>query len=262
MAKISELMFQIFESYKLAFIFFTIALPLAMIPIMAEAIQHYVEFKLGMFSLREGDALTDKKQAVRLGFGFVKVLALLSITFILPRFFLHGHNQRRALSFVSGNIPGLLCAFILILILLFWVFMIGPAVFSFLMPALSEGKILLLSFGVLFIPGLYFMKPTNNLIASLWGLPLPTAPQHKAMYNALYGLGFFIQFFAVIFPTMVLHYWLGYTAMGATGMTLAAILIVDSGVVGVLACLMASCVFVLIRDAYQSGSTHVSDTVK
>jgi len=49
---------------------------------------------------------------------------------------------------------------------------------------------------------------------------------------------------------MALHYWLGFNAMGATGVTLATILLLDSVVVGALACLMASCVFVLFRDTY------------
>ena len=79
------------------------------------------------------------------------------------------------------------------------------------------------------------------------------------MNKAIYGVGFIVQI-AAIFPAMALHYWLGFNAMGATGITLAAILIFDSVVVGFLACLLASCIFVLIRDAYEPTTKHDLDT--
>jgi len=101
-----------------------------------------------------------------------------------------------------------------------------------------------------FLLSFVFAKPINNWIASLWGLPLPTQAQHKGINQALYGPGFIIQIAAIV-PGMALHYWLGFNAMGESGATLATILFVDSIVVGVLACLMASCIFVLIRDIYE-----------
>ena len=259
MTKLSEFVSQIIESYKLAFIFFSIALPLAMVPILAEALQHFAEFKLGMFSLREGEVFGDTKQAIRLLFGLIKVLAIFFIFLVLPRFFLHGRNQHIALSFLSGNIFGLIRGLIFVLLSMLWLFMVGPAVLPLFMPSLSEVKILLLSLGALLLPSIYLMKPTNNWIASLWGLPLPSDAQHKAMNKAIYGVGFIVQI-AAIFPAMALHYWLGFNAMGATGITLAAILIFDSVVVGFLACLLASCIFVLIRDAYEPTTKHDLDT--
>lgn len=255
MTKISESIFQIFESYKLAFIFFTIAMPLAMIPILAEALQHYAEFKLGMFSLSKGAVLENHKQAIRLGFGVVKVLAIFFTALVLPRFFLHGRNKRIALSFISKSKSDLTRGLIYVLLSMLWLFAVGPAALSLVMPSLSEGKVLLLSFGALFILSIYLVKPTNNWIARLWGLSLPTATQHKAMNKAIYGIGFFVQI-VVIFPAMALHYWLGFNAMGASGVTLATILLLDSVVVGFLACLLASCVFVLIRDVYNRTTEH------
>jgi len=48
MTKISELFGQTIESYQLAFRFIILAIPLACIPVLAEALQHFAEFKLGM----------------------------------------------------------------------------------------------------------------------------------------------------------------------------------------------------------------------
>lgn len=102
-----------------------------------------------------------------------------------------------------------------------------------------------------------FAKPVNNWITSLWGLPLPTPAQHKDIIKDLYGLGFIVQA-AAIFPAMALHYWFGFNAMGQSGVILATILVLDSIVVGVLACLMASCIWVLIRDIYKRPEDKIS----
>jgi len=251
MTKISEIISQIFESYKLAFLFIIIALPLALVPVMGEGLQHFVEYKLGMFDLKSYDDFGDKAHTIRIAFGVIKVLSLCFIMLVLPRFFLMDRNKGSALSFTRQNGQALLRGLIVVLLMMLWIFMVGPAVLSLLIPSLSEGKILLLSLGALFIPSIYLMKPTNDWIASLWGLSLPTAAQHKAISKSFYGIGFIAQI-AAIFPVMALHYWLGFNAMGATGVALAVILIVDTVVVGFLACLVASSMFVLIRDAYGS----------
>lgn len=261
MIKISEFISQLLESYKLAFLFIIIALPLALVPVMGEGLQHFVEYKLGMFDLKSYDDFGDKAHSIRIAFGIIKVLSLCFIMLVLPRFFLMDRNKRSALSFTRQNGHALFRGLIVVLFSMLWLFMIGPTVLPLLLPSLSEGKILLLSFAALFIPSMFLMKPTNNWIASLWGLSLPTVTQHKAIKKAIYGIGFSVQV-AAIFPAMALHYWLGFNAMGATGGILATILIIDSVVVGFLACLMASCVFVLIRDAYGQASKHDLDTVK
>jgi hypothetical protein len=249
MTKVSKLMSQIFESYKLAFLFIIVALPLALVPVMGEGLQHFVEYKLGMFALKSFDDFGEQAHVIRLSFGAVKILSLLFIAFVLPRFFLMNRNKRSALSLTRENRKHLLKGIIAILIMTAWIFFIGPAVLSFLLPSLSTSKGMLLLLLTPLLLGTAFAKPTNNWIASLWGLPLPTSVQHKDIIKSLYGPGFIVQILA-IFPAMALHYWLGFSAMGATGMTLAAILILDSVVVGFLACLLASCIFVLIRDIY------------
>jgi len=116
MTKISELISQIFESYKLAFLFIGIALPLALVPVLGEGLQHFVEYKLGMFALERGDDLGDRAQAIRIGFGAIKILSLLFIALVLPRFFLMDRNRRRALSFTRQNRQALLRGFIVVLL--------------------------------------------------------------------------------------------------------------------------------------------------
>lgn len=253
MAKISDLFRQIIESYKLAFIFIGLALPFALVPVFGEALQHFVEFKLGMFALEKVDDFSHKKQAIRISFGAIKVVSILFISLVLPRFFLKNYTRKNPLSFTKQHTSALLKGLVAVLLMMLWVFLIGPVIVSFLMPSLSKLKATLLLLLSPFLLGFIFTKPVNNWIAGLWSLPRPATDQHKAINNAIFGIGFIVQI-AAIFPAMVLHYWLGFNAMGATGTTLAIILILDSLVVGLLACLMASCVFVLFRDTY--GPVH------
>ncbi|MEP6343922.1 MAG: hypothetical protein ABJ275_11465 [Maricaulaceae bacterium] len=250
MTKISKLLSQTFESYKLAFLFIMIALPLALVPVLGEGLQHFVEYKLGMFALKKGDDFGDKAHAIRIAFGAIKILSLLFIMLVLPRFFMMNRNKKTALSFTRQNGQALLKGLIVVLVMVVWTFFIGPIVLSFLIPSLSELKALLLILFTPFLLGMIFTKPVNNWLTSLWGFPLPTPTQHKAINKTLYGPGFMIQI-AAIFPAMALHYWLGFNAMGQSGATLATLLVVDSIVVGVLACLMAACIFVPIRDIYE-----------
>lgn len=250
MTKISELLSQTFESYKLAFLFIMIALPLALVPVLGEGLQHFVEYKLGMFALKKGDDFGDKAHAIRIAFGAIKILTLFFIMLVLPRFFLMERHKKSSLSFSRQSRQALLRGLIVVLVMVVWMFFIGPAVVSFLIPSLSKLKAFLLLLLTPFLLGMFFTKPVNNWITSLWGFPLPTPAQHKAINKLLYGPGFMIQVIA-IFPGMALHYWFGFNAMGQSGATLATLLFVDSIVVGVLACLMAACIFVPIRDIYK-----------
>jgi len=215
-------------------------------------LQHFAEFKLGMFALEKGDVFSDQKQAIRLVFGTVKVLSIFFIILVLPRFFLKNQSQKSAMSFSKQNVSGLFKGLIFTLAMMLWVFWIGPNVISFLLPSLSQLKALLLLLLSPFLAAFVFSKSYNNWVAGLWDMPSPTAVQNKEINRALYGPGFIVQI-ATIFPAMGLHYWLGFNAMGATGATLAIILAIDSVVVGALACLMASCIFVLFRDTYGPG---------
>jgi len=250
MAIISNLFRQTLESYKLAFIFIGLALPLVMVPVFFEALQHFVEFHLGMFALEKGDVFSNQKHAIRIAFGMIKVISLMFIFLVLPRFFLKDYTRNNIVSFTRQNASALLKGLIAVLVMMLWVFLIGPVILAFLMPSLSALKATLLLLFSPFLVMFIFSKAVNNWMAGLWGLPLPAADQHKAINNAIYGIGFIVQI-AAIFPAMALHYWLGFNAMGATGTTLAILLILDSLVVGLLACLMASCVFVLFRDTYE-----------
>ena len=252
MTKISNLFHQIIESYKLAFIFIAAAIPLALVPVLGEALQHFVEFHLGMFALEKGDSFSDQKQAIRIGFGLIKVISLMFIILILPRFFLKNRSRGDALSLTKKNTSAIFKGIIAMTVMMVWIFLIGPIIVSFFMPSLSTLKMTLLLLLSPFLVGFIFTKSVNNWMAGLWGLPSPTAAQHKEINKAIYGIGFIVQA-AAIFPAMALHYWLGFNAMGAAGFTLATILIIDSVVVGILACLMASCIFVLFRDSYGSA---------
>ena len=252
MTKLSELFGQSIESYQLAFRFIILALPLALVPVLAEALQHFAEFQLGMFALEKGDSFSDQKQAIRLVFGAVKALSIFFIILVLPRFFLKNCRQKSAISFSKKNVSALFMGLIMILVMMLWVFWLGPILISFLLPSLSKLNVLLLLLLSPFLAAFVFSKSYNNWVAGLWDLPSPSAAQNKEINKALYGLGFIVQA-AAIFPAMALHYWLGFNAMGAAGFTLATILIIDSVVVGILACLMASCIFVLFRDTYGSA---------
>lgn len=244
-----KLINQIIESYKLAFLFLVLVLPLFLVPVFAEGLQHYAEYKLGMFALKEGDTFGDKKQAIRVGFGVIKLISILFVFLVLPRFFLNDQNRHKALSFSADNIVSIYKSLFVTVIFIIWIFFIGPRVLSFLIPSLSPTKVMLLSLLTPVFFGLFLIKSTNNWIARLWGLALPTAAEHKAIFRAIYGSGVIVQI-AVILPAMGLHYWLGYQAMGQSVVRLTSILLVDAVVVGILANLIASVSYVLIRDAY------------
>ena len=239
---------QIAESYKFAFLFCTLAFPLVMVVVFAEGLQHYAEYKLGMFSIGEGGSFGPAKQFIRLVFGAFKVASIMLLACILPLFFQRGMKMSEALRFEGGLANMLWRATIFSAVMIFLVFFGLPQILGAVVPGFTASKVILLSLCIFLALSIPFQNKINRWLAKFWGFSVPNREQNKAINRALFANGLPVQF-AAIMPAMALHYWFGYLAMSMSGFKLYWLLGLDSILVGILAALMASAIYVLFRDA-------------
>ncbi len=238
---------QITESYRLGVQFFYLAFPLVLICIGAEALQHYVEYKLGMFSVEDGNKFTREDQYIRLSFGFLKVLSIIAIGVVLPRFIQQNSGLMRAIRTSGSAWLELLKLAALMGLMIAFIFLIAPAIFGWLFPGMSQSLILIIALLLTFIPQLIFKNAHANSITTLLSLPKPNQTQIERINRVMFSSGIFVMA-ATILPAMALHYYLGMSAFGQRGSILFLLLALDSVVVGLLACLLAAAAYVPLRD--------------
>lgn len=238
---------QIFESYKLAAVFFLVAFPLACLPIVFEGLQHIAEVKIGMFAGEGGDNITDNGKAIRLFFGSLKVFSIIAVTVFIARFYVHGQSVRRALQFSASAKKAVMVGCLFMAAALVAVFYAGPALLRFITPDISETRATLIPLLVLFLAGFPLQSKMNGWMARIFDdAPLSEA-QNKSLNKTMKG-GFNVVIIAAFLPLMALHYFLNIQAMGGTAAQLWGLLTIDSVVVGLLACLLGSALYVVYRD--------------
>ena len=222
------------------------AVPLvALLVFAAELLQHGVEIQLGMY--RPGAALSEEAQATRLAFGAIKVLAIFLALLFALRWWRFDGDSRRAARPTLALLKGLaVVALIQVggeLLVMALVKGLGAA----LGPLRAGGEAALLVSALLawlfaatllypWYVGLLTEDPTMTLRRSVRA----TLGRMWARFGLL---------LAGLLPAMLLHYAIGYGAIGRPEPLVWLLMLVDAGVVALLALLIASTYFSLYEKA-------------
>ena len=244
-----KLLSQTKESYSLAHGFSAVAIWLVAIPVGFEAIQHIVEYSIGMFQSNDG-IQAGAEENLRLIAGFFKVISLMFVTVIVSRYFLHGNDLQKAIKFSSDAIK---------YVAYFALFMVFALLYlSYGAPILSSW-IASLNFGL--SEKMNRLVPVLLFFASMWHLQDATFKMFASILDdddttpiSKKATKYFINqslplFLLVVGPAMVLHYYLNWGATDKNFVIQASMLIIDSFLVGVMAVLIGAVTWVVYRDA-------------
>jgi len=208
---------------------FLLACPLiALIPILAEFVQHVVEMQAGMYSGPEGASAAENDPA-RMAFGFVKTLALSLIGYWATRFYASDGN-RAATRRIEPRALGL---FAIVFALQALLSALGLFVFEGVM------AIGFFVFGLVFTPLL-----ARFVVAAPLGVWIgPTASIRQLFPQLPWAIAFNL---VAWLPLMIVHYALGIGAVFVPGEAIKwAMLILDSLVVGWLAAALVAITWVI-----------------
>ncbi len=248
---INSFIHRITSTYRFAIIFVASAFIAVLIPIIAEGVQHIAEVKFGMFTPAGG--LTGPEKNARLILGLFKVLSIVSISLILPRYFIHNQQirwafalsakARRVLYIMAGVIIAYVC------LALFG----GPLAIEFLeskgmvFPAKLKPVLPIIVLAVIMMPLQY------KFIGSIAALfdDAPMSKLETSRLNKLMSGGAVPSLLFAFVPAMMLHYFLNSFAMGKTGLLLFSVLAFDSILVGFMAVLVAAATYVVYKEARQ-----------
>lgn len=216
---------------------------LVALPAAAELLQHAAEIRLGMYA--HGGALAAHAQAIRLGFGAFKIVAVLMTTLLAVRFWRLG-SIGRALR-------------------LGWTFWKGVAIIAVIQLgaetlALLAGRLIAngaavtgpLRIGLVVAPLLAWLVVA--CMVQPWYVGLVAEDPAMTLRRSITGIagqlwGCFGLLLAGVLPLMIVHYALGYGAMHAPAEIVWLMMLVDSGVVGLLAAAIASSYYALYTRA-------------
>lgn len=214
------------------------ALPfLLALPFTTELLQHGAEIRLGMFT----GPIDVRAQAVRLAFGAVKVLSLFVTILVALRWWRFEGDIRRTLRPNWQLAKGLaLIAFVQI-----GGDLLGLAIGAGILAALGDpprgGRIAAMVvplLGWLFVAGLFYP----------WYVALLTEDREMTLRRSIAVMrGRLFRSFGLLvagyLPLMIVHYALGFGAMGKSGAMLWAVIVLDAGVVALLVTMLAATYF-------------------
>ena len=215
---------------------------LFLVPVLAEAAQHVVEVRLGMYDSVTG-ALRAENALARLGWGFVKTLALLLPGYWFVRYMAFGDARRaRAVEQPAVALFGVIFA---TQAALQAVALFGPGLKAVGLHGTAGG----IALGVLVL-----LQLTVGIYLSAWLVAWPLGNRaigpvrsFAVMAGSFWrAAGYFL---AGVLPLMILHYALGLGAIGRPRPVVWTMLALDCVVVGFLALTMAGAVFVAARHA-------------
>jgi hypothetical protein len=213
------------------------------LPATAEFAQHVVEYELGMFASLEGmKAAADS--GWRMGFGMVKVLSLILLTYWVSRALaaLHGAPLRVRGDARSARLFALVLAWGVgtDLLQLFGGNLIGPFLPG--RATLIVGAV----FGLaLLVCDIYLSA--WKVGASLGNARLTFAASFRIMHgNFWWSLGYFALMFL---PPLVLHYLLNFLAVGRPPIAMWAMIGFDALTVGYLGIVLTAASYIIARRA-------------
>lgn len=232
-----------------------LALPLILaLPVLAEAAQHIVEFKLGMFASVDG-IQPGKETNIRMVIGGLKVMAILFATIVMVRFFLHDRNSGKALQFSRPSRTAVLISILFTSALVAIITFAGPMIVAFakkhlpFIPASVRRFLPMLALIAVIYP---FQKKTFSIMAAILDDTSMSAAQSEAASRA-WMRDSWLTLLVAVAPAMVLHYFLNSRAVDASASIQLTLLTADCLVVGVMAVLIAAATFITYQEAKQAG---------
>ena len=223
---------------------FALALPLIFAaPVVVEAIQHLIEWRIGMFTSFAAAKAVGSDPA-RLNFGYVKIATLFLVAYWVWRFL--GFNDRaRTLCFN----PVALRLFALVMLYNVAMVVVQDLAGRGLGMAFEPGWALI-------VAGLAAMLGAMAVELLLAGWKVASALGDREMgvlasARLMRGnLGWSFAFsLGIFFPTMILHYALNFLAIGRGAAIAVPMLALDSLLVGYLAVILPAAVFIVARRA-------------
>lgn len=211
---------------------FALAFPLIfLIPPAVEFIQHVIEWRLGLFdSLQQFEALANNP--FRLGFGYVKLAALLVVGLWISRY-LHAGGDRRVAGAVTG---GLMAAFVpVILVALAWDAVQIPLRPLLKVEALGPAGAMAVDLGLLFVGSIF------QVLMAGWRIGVPLRDRRMGFFGSIWkGLRVLpaglVIYFAVFLPLLALHTAMNVAmAFVGLGPALWVLFVVDALLVGFIA---------------------------
>ena len=237
------------------------ALPLAFaLPVMAEAVQHLVEFWLGMFI--SGDGIQPGREtAIRMGFGVVKIAAILFTVVVMARYFLHDFDRENAMSFSRSSRSAILASILFMIVLIVLAIIVSPWI-----DTLAESHLPFIPNSLRrFIPALVLLglthpiqKKTFCVIAAILD-DVPLDDVKKAAASKALLRNSWLPLLIAVAPAMALHYKLNSLSVDAEFSTKLALLIADSLLVGAMSVLIAAATFRTYHDAKLSAHSRIDD---
>lgn len=244
----------IFDVVRLAAIGFFFAFPIVAAPILAEGIQHVVEFHLGMFNSNDG-VQPGAEQTLRAVFGGVKVATFLIAAVFLVRFFAFDRNVSRALGlkprafiFIGAGVGVLSFA-------VYWSLVLGPNLLRRLeqqgisIPYAIQPHlpVLIVMFAVI-VAGAPFERKLNRWLLGKFGLSSLTKAD-IGRFSRQFGLRAIALIIGAIGPAFALHYWLNVGApVDKPVVVQAAFLAADAVLIGYMSALLAAILYVMFQE--------------
>lgn len=208
---------------------FALAFPLIfLIPPATEFIQHVIEWRIGMFdSLQQAEALAN--HPARIGFGHVKLAALLIVGLWIVRY-IHSGGDRRKTGAISG---WAVAGFVPILLVAFGITLAQNATAP-LTGADTLGKAGSFAAGL----GLFVLGTIVQVLLAGWHAGVPLNDRRMNPFSSICrGLPILFPalgiYYAVFLPLLVVHTALNLAmAFSGPGTTLWILFVVDSLLVG------------------------------
>ncbi len=229
---------------------FVLALPLiAAVPIAIEAVQHLVEWRIGMFDSIAGAQAVEAHPA-RMAVGYAKTAALLFAAFWVWRFLSFGGDRARTLR-VDRPTLRLFAPVVAFHVLLVVGQVLAGTALSAWFPA---GGTLIMAGSAAMLAAMaleLYLAPWKAGAAAGDERMTPGASVGSMSGNIAWSFAFTLLMF---FPAMVLHYALNGFAIGRPGGIVLAMLAADSLLVGYIAALFPTTVFLVARRAAERAS--------
>jgi len=242
---IAKLTSAVIEAYRVVPAIVAAAPLLFLAPIAAEAVQHAIEWWIGMFSGSEGmrSVARDWRRTVA---GVVKVSTLVVVSILVARYWAHHRDLERALRLDRRErtflFVGVLIAAFGLALLVF-----SPAVLSGV--ALPDKMRRFAPLLVVLVAATAFQRRSVWAVAGLLGDRSMSADRAAALSSGRPAQFTTITLMATIAPPMALHYALNYGARGLQPSLLGLVLVLDSLLVGAMAILIGNVIWISYRDA-------------
>ena len=214
-----------------------------LLPVLAEGLQHFVEFQIGMFASADSMAAAGASQQ-RLIFGVIKIISLLYVMLWVSRFWFQGAGSV-SLLFGRQEFVSLLTLLGFTAAVMAFVIVAGPPLVEFVAASPLPVPENVLPFVPLLVL-LLLTFPLQHLSVYWFGRFLgdDTMTVKRARRAVKGQMNRMTLIFVVpIAPFMVLHYWLNYQGVGLEPQALAIVLTADSILVGLMAIIMGNAVW-------------------